>query len=67
MLECVKNLKLRILQSTTIESAMMANRPGHGRKVSLPVPSKFNGNIGDYIDNWNDQYIKPDVETLVLA
>ena len=36
--------------------AAMENRQTRSRKVYVPMPEKFDGRVGDYIDNWIDQF-----------
>ena len=52
----VGNILEAILESNRMFMAALVNRDTRRKKVYVPMPDKFDGKVGDFVDSWLEQF-----------
>src|SRR5579862_7828849 len=52
----LKDAVAALVNSQSAMMEMMRNTNNHKRKVYVDKPDKFDGKVGDYIENWLEQF-----------
>ena len=52
----INNALAALLESNRLMQAKLSQRETKRRKVYVPMPEKFNGRVGDFIEAWLEQF-----------